>query len=276
MHTGHLYVVATPIGNLEDITARALRVLRSVSLIAAEDTRHSRKLLEHFNINTPLTSYHDHNEREKSGHLLEILQQGRDVALITDAGTPCIADPGYRIVRAARDNGITVIAIPGPSALVAALSVCGMPTDEFAFHGFFPRKQTDAKALIAAMRESGGTHVVYESPQRLLATLELLDGLMPNANACVARELTKVHEEVIRGTVSDVAKAFSEGKARGECVIVLHADKPGPADITDDTIRHAVNEAMQSGGMSRRDAIKHTAQRLGVPRNRVYDLSGES
>ncbi|MDZ4860255.1 MAG: 16S rRNA (cytidine(1402)-2'-O)-methyltransferase [Candidatus Hydrogenedentes bacterium] len=276
MQTGRLYVVATPIGNLEDISARALRVLGAVSIIAAEDTRHSKRLLDHFKIPTPLTSYHDHNEREKSPHLLAQLQQGRDVALITDAGTPCIADPGYRIVRAAQEQGIPVIAVPGPSALIAALSVSGLPTDRFTFHGFFPRKQTDAGKVITSMRAAGGTHVVYESPQRLSATLSLIAQTLPDAEACVARELTKIHEEVVRGALAELAQIFSERDTRGECVLVMNIAEPGSAGISDDAILAAVSDAIHKAGMTRRDAIKFAAHTLGVPRNRVYDLAGDA
>ncbi|MBM3290365.1 MAG: 16S rRNA (cytidine(1402)-2'-O)-methyltransferase, partial [Candidatus Hydrogenedentes bacterium] len=261
METGRLFVVATPIGNLEDMGARAVRVLGAVSVIAAEDTRHSRKLLDRFGIATPLTSYHDHNEAEKADHLLDALRGGRDVALITDAGTPCIADPGYRIVRAARDAGIAVEAVPGPNAAIAALSVSGLPTDRFAFHGFFPRKKKDADAAVDRARAFGGTHVFYEAPNRVGDTLAMLANAAPDAEVCVARELTKVHEEVLRGAPAELAKRFEDGPPKGECVVLVHfAENAGaPADYSDDEIRAAVEDAMSTQSLSRRDAVREVA-----------------
>jgi len=275
MQTGRLYVVATPIGNLEDFSPRARRVLEEVSLIAAEDTRHSRRLLDHFNIKTPLTSYHDHNECEKTESLLGDLKLGKDIALISDAGTPCIADPGYRIVHAAREIGVEVIAIPGPSALIAALSVSGLPIDRFAFHGFFPRKTKDAVALLEHFRLLGGTHACYESPHRLSDSLTLIARELPKSEVCVARELTKIHEEVVRGSAAEVLDHFKQHDARGECVVLVHPGAQETECVTDEAILDAVATAVTADGLSRRDAIKHVAKTLRVPRNRVYDLAGE-
>lgn len=276
MATGRLFVVATPIGNLEDISARALRVLRSVDLIAAEDTRHAKRLLLHFDIRTPLTSYHDHNETEKAGRLLTILQEGRDIALISDAGTPCISDPGYRLVRAARENGIAIETVPGPSAVIAALSVSGLPTDRFSFHGFFPRKRKEALAAVTALCAVGGTHVFYEAPNRLGGTLALLAETTPSAEVCVARELTKLHEEVVRGTPGRLAAHFQARPPRGECVLVVNMGEFDPcgAGPGDDDIRRAVDDAMKTRSLSRRDAVREVAIALGIPRNRVYDVAG--
>lgn len=278
MATGRLFVVATPIGNLDDIGARALRVLGAVSLIAAEDTRHSKRLLDRFGIRTPLTSYHDHNEPSKAGTLLDALRGGRDVALITDAGTPCIADPGYRVVRAAREEGIPVEAVPGPSAVTAALSVSGLPTDRFAFHGFFPRKQQDKQEAIERARAFGGTHVFYEAPDRVCATLAFLARTAAGAEVCVARELTKMHEEAVRGTAGSVARHYEDHPPKGECVILVHfgEDENAPAELGDHEIRAAVEEAMTAHALSRRDAVREVAARLRVPRNRVYDAAGRA
>ena len=276
MATGRLFVVATPIGNLDDISARALRVLSSVHVVAAEDTRHSKKLLGHFNIHTPLTSYHEHNELEKADRLLDVLRNGHDVALITDAGTPCIADPGYRIVHAARDAAIPVESVPGPSAVVTALSVSGLPTDRFAFHGFFPRKKKDADAVIAQAKAFPGTHVFYESPNRLCDTLEALTESAPDAQVSVARELTKVHEEVVSGTPETVLRHYEQAPPKGECVIMLHFGETRPVELSDEQIREAVNDAMQSQSLSRRDAIREVAARFAVPRNRVYGAAGDA
>ncbi|GMU93310.1 MAG: ribosomal RNA small subunit methyltransferase I [Candidatus Hydrogenedentota bacterium] len=275
MGQGRLFVVATPIGNLEDITLRALRVLKSVRLVAAEDTRHSRKLLQHYQIDTPLTSYHEHNETGKAQALVGVLKEGRDVALITDAGTPCISDPGYRIVRAARDAGIEVVAVPGPSAVVAALSVSGLPPGRFTFHGFFPRKQNEAGRVLAHLKAAGGTHVFYESPHRVAATLGRIEKALPDAEVCVTRELTKTFEEVAHGSAGSLRTRFSGGPVRGECVVLIHAEAqsqlPGPLRI-----RELVERAMAKEGLSRRDAVREIAAQLGVPRNVVYDAAGES
>lgn len=276
MATGRLFVVATPIGNLEDISARALRVLSSVQVIAAEDTRHSKKLLDHFNIHTPLTSYHDHNELQKADHLLDVLRAGHDVALITDAGTPCIADPGYRIVHAARDAAIPVESVPGPSAVVAALSVSGLPTDRFAFHGFFPRKKKEAEAAIAQAKTFPGTHVFYESPNRICDTLEAFARFVPDAQVSVARELTKLHEEVIGGTPAAVLQHYEQTPPKGECVIMLHFNETAPAQLSDEEIHEAVEVVMETQSLSRRDAIREVATRLSIPRNRVYDAAGDA
>jgi 16S rRNA (cytidine1402-2'-O)-methyltransferase len=273
MEAGCLYVVATPIGNLEDITARALRVLREVDLIASEDTRHSRRLLDHYGIATPLTSYHEHNEAQKAEELLALLEQGRNVALITDAGTPGVSDPGYRVVRGARERGLRVAAVPGPSALVAALSVSGLPTDRFAFHGFFPRKEGQANEALDRIKASGGTHVFFESPHRLAKTLQQVAARMPEAEVAVARELTKVYEEVMTGPAAELAErvAALDG-VRGECVLMLHtSDETAPAEAwTDDALRARVERAMAEEGLSRRDAVRKVAADLGLPRNAVY------
>ena len=276
MATGRLFVVATPIGNLEDISARALRVLSSVHVIAAEDTRHSKKLLDHYQIRTPLTSYHEHNEIEKAAHLVDLLQQGRDVALISDAGTPGIADPGYRVVRAARDAAIPVESVPGPSAVVAALSASGLPTDRFVFHGFFPRKKKDAEATLAHAKSFTATHVFYEAPNRLCDTLELINASAEDAQVSVARELTKIHEEVINGTPASVLRRFQQTPPKGECVIMIHFADTQPVELTDDQIREAVNDVMRSQALSRRDAIREIAAQYSVPRNRVYDAAGDA
>ncbi len=270
MSLGRLYVVATPIGNLEDISPRALRVLREADLIAAEDTRHSARLLEHFGIQARLVSYHDHNEADRAAMLIAALRSGESVALITDAGTPCIADPGYRAVRAAHDAGIPVVAVPGPSAALAALSVSGLPTDSFSFHGFFPRKRKQAEALLDAMR-AGGTHLFFESPNRLVATLEALEKAVGEASCCVARELTKVFEEVVPGSPACLVEHFSAAPVRGECVVVVYAPPTREVPAPDpDLLRELVRAAMRRDGLSRRDAIRRVAAELRVPRNAVY------
>jgi 16S rRNA (cytidine1402-2'-O)-methyltransferase len=218
-----LYLVPTPIGNLEDMTYRAVRVLREADLIACEDTRTSGVLLDHYDIDTPTTSYHDHNERDKAPQLVKRMRAGRDVALISDAGAPGIADPGFYLTRACWEEDIEVQALPGPTALVPALTASGLPSDRFVFEGFLPKKngrQTRLRELSTDPR----TLVLYEAPYRLLRTLaDLIEHLSPNRPAAVARELTKKYEEVERGTLSEVRAYFAAyEKVRGECVIVVH------------------------------------------------------
>lgn len=274
MNTGRLYVVATPIGNLEDMTARGLRVLREVDLIASEDTRHSRRLLDHYGIQTPLTSYHEHNESQKTDVLLRELEQGRNLALITDAGTPCISDPGFRVVRAARQAGYDVVTVPGPSACAAALAVSGLPTDRFNFHGFFPRKRSEADRLLDEMARTGGTHVFYESPHRLVDALEAVAARLPEAEACVARELTKIHEEVVLGSPAELARQFGGGTVRGECVLLVYCEAgAGKKQWGAEEIRERVNDLMESEDLSRRDAVRRVAAELNLPRNAVYEAA---
>ncbi len=217
---GILYVVATPIGNLSDLTHRAEEILQDVDLIAAEDTRTSRKLLNNYNIKTSLTSYHDKNEQLKAGELVSQLQAGKSIAVISDAGTPCISDPGYRLVNAARKEGIEVIAVPGASAVTAALSVSGLPTDHFYFSGFLPPKK-GRKSTFESLESLAATIVIFESPMRLHRTLTDIQSYWGNRNISVCRELTKMYEETFFGTVSEAILHFSKSKVRGEIVILV-------------------------------------------------------
>ncbi|KXU38617.1 methyltransferase [Ventosimonas gracilis] len=231
--TGTLYVVATPIGNLEDISARALRVLREVSLIAAEDTRHSRKLLAHFAIDTPLMACHEHNERATSAHLLERLQQGQDLALISDAGTPLISDPGYPLVQQARAAGIAVVPIPGACALIAALSVSGLPADGFIFDGFLPSKTTARRARLEQLARQSQTLIFYEAPHRLLACLtDMTEVFGDDRPAVLARELTKTFETLISAPLARLQRQVTENtqQQRGECVLLVGGFKEDSAD----------------------------------------------
>ncbi len=272
MPVGRLYVVATPIGNMEDISARALRVLAEVDLVAAEDTRHARRLLDHYAIRASLTSYHEHNEQGKAPELVARMLDGARVALVTDAGTPCISDPGYRVVRAAQEAGIPVSPIPGPSAAVAALSASGLPSDCFTFHGFFPRKGKDRESLFARAKTWGGTHIFYESPRRLHDALAALVEAFPHAQTCVAREITKLFEEIAVGTPAELAERFQDD-VKGECVLLFHAE-PETEIPTPEQIRVWVEECMQAEGVSRRDAVRRVAQARGLSRNTVYDAAG--
>jgi 16S rRNA (cytidine1402-2'-O)-methyltransferase len=218
---GILYIVSTPIGNLEDITLRALEILRQVDLIAAEDTRRTRKLLSRFGIHTPLMSYFEHNELKKLDKLLSHLKRGKDIALVSDAGTPGVSDPGYPLIQQAIERRIQVVPIPGPSAVIAALSISGLPTDKFSFLGFLPRKGGRRGKLLAKLVNSNETSILYESPHRLMETLEDLLESCGDRQIVVTRELTKAFEEVIRGRISEVIDTLKTRKVKGEITIVL-------------------------------------------------------
>jgi 16S rRNA (cytidine1402-2'-O)-methyltransferase len=266
--SGVLYIVATPIGNLEDITFRAVRTLKEVDLIAAEDTRHSRKLLSHFGIATPLTAYHDHNERLKSDHLLSQLRDGRNLALITDAGTPCIADPGYRIVQAAIAAGIRVVPIPGPSAVMAALSAAGLPTDRFAFEGFLPPRQGKRRARLAELAAEERVMLFYEAPHRLAATLADMLAVLGNRQAVVARELTKIHEEFRNGTVAELIHWCAAQEPRGEVVILVAPAEVGEAPVQD--LETMLAQHLADSTLSVKEAVARVTAETGLPRREVY------
>jgi 16S rRNA (cytidine1402-2'-O)-methyltransferase len=268
-----LYVVATPIGNLEDITLRALRVLKEVDLIAAEDTRHSRKLLTHYGIETSVTSYYDQIEREKAPQLIEELKKNKSIALISDAGTPCIADPGFRLVRAAIDAGIDVEVIPGPSAVAAALSVSGLPTDRFAFEGFIPAKATARRHFFEALVSEERTLVLYEAARRLINSLEDLRDILGDRQIVLARELTKLFEEVLRGPASEVADTLRQPASRerlqGEVtLIVAGAAKAAPALSIDDLGAEITKR--RAAGASLKEVARQLADEHGLSRREVY------
>ncbi|TLM65806.1 MAG: 16S rRNA (cytidine(1402)-2'-O)-methyltransferase [Deltaproteobacteria bacterium] len=270
---GTLYVVATPIGNLEDITARALRVLREVAVIAAEDTRHSRKLLNHFGIRTPLISCHEHNEQQRQELLLGRLLAGEAIALISDAGTPAIADPGYRLVRACHGAGVPVVPIPGASALLAALSAAGEPTDRFLFEGFLPARATAREAALRALCGEPRTVVCYEAPHRLMATLAAVAAVWgADRPLVVARELTKLHEELFRGTVGEALAHFGAGKVRGELVLIL---PPCVAAAPERDLLTVLRETLAAGTLPRKAVVKQVAKEFGVASDEVYRLSLE-
>jgi 16S rRNA (cytidine1402-2'-O)-methyltransferase len=216
-----LFVVATPIGNFEDITFRAVRILSEVELIAAEDTRHTKILLQRYNINTPLTSYHKFNIKSKTEYLVNLLKQGKNLALVSDAGTPGISDPGEEIVRASIDQGIRVEVIPGPSAAIAALSVSGLPTDAFTFAGFLPKKPGKKRKMLEKLQSEGRTAIIYESPYRLVKTLGDIQSILGDCRVSVCRELTKKFEEVIRGTAGEVIEKLKDCVVKGEVVVVV-------------------------------------------------------
>lgn len=267
MRSGSLYIVATPIGNLEDITLRALRVLKEVSLIAAEDTRHTKKLMSHYGIDTRLTSYHEHNEREKAPEIIERLRAGADVALVSDAGTPGISDPGYRLVRLAVENSLPVVPVPGPSALLSVLSVSGMPMDEFTFKGFPPPGGAQLKKFLLELKRPEHTFVMYESPRRITETLGALIGVLGDIEVLVGREMTKVHEEILRGRASEVKKTLEEkGGIKGEITLVVRTESliEGATDF------RAELEGLLKSGFRLKDAVKAVADEFGLNKSEVY------
>jgi 16S rRNA (cytidine1402-2'-O)-methyltransferase len=269
---GTLFVVATPIGNLEDISARALRILRDVVLIAAEDTRHTGKLLSRFGITTRTTSLHDHNEREKSGRLIERLRAGDSIALVSDAGTPTVSDPGTHLIREAIAAGMRVEPIPGPNAAIAALSVSGLPNHAFTFLGFPPTKAKERSRWFETLRASGHTVIFYESPHRIAATLTQLRAVVGDAEVAVGRELTKTHEQLVRGPISTIIGVI--GEAPGEFTVVVdvgpmtnsgEAQAPEPPDLA-----REFGEITNNAGLTRRRAIALMARRHGIGANEIY------
>jgi 16S rRNA (cytidine1402-2'-O)-methyltransferase len=265
---GTLFVVATPLGNLEDVTLRALRVLKEVALVACEDTRRTGHLLQAHGISARTTSYFEHNERWKGARILAELEAGRDVALVSDAGTPGISDPGFRLVREARAAGYAVIPVPGPSAAIAAVSVSGLPTDRFLFVGFLPAKvqaRRKAVAELAAVRE---TLVIYESPVRLVETLADLREGLGDRPGFVARELTKLHEEHVSGTLSVLQSTFAaRDRVRGEVVIVVEG---AAAEAPPEEAPESMFERLAQGGLARREAVKAVAKAFGLPAREIY------
>ena len=264
-----LYLVATPIGNLEDITLRALRVLREVSLIAAEDTRTTRKLLSHYGIKARLTSYHEHNKGAKIPYILAALRHG-DVALVSEAGMPGVSDPGYDLVVAAAEAEVPVAAVPGPSAVVAALAISGLPTRQFTYIGFLPRRRGERRRLLSALAAQPRTIVALESPHRLLATLSDLLAVLGDRRIAVCRELTKLHEEVFRGRISEAIIHFRE--PRGEFTLVLAgATEPAEASVPTEAVLAELRQLRQQG-MAPRQAVTQVAEQFGLARRQVYRL----
>lgn len=269
--SGTLYLVATPIGNLADITHRALQVLKAVDLIACEDTRHTHKLLQHYGITTKTISYHEHNEQQRAAELLDLLQQGRDIAVVSDAGTPSISDPGFRLVRAAIEAEVQVVPVPGPSALISALVAAGLPTDEFFFAGFLPPRSNARRTRLNELRSVPGTLIFYEAPHRLATTLKDAYETLGEREAVVARELTKLHEEIRRGRLSDLVRHYAnEENARGEIVVLIDRNVIGETTReTAGTIAELVGRFEQDG-MDHRAALKKAARELGLSRAEAY------
>jgi len=266
--TATLYIVATPIGNLEDMTYRAVRILGEVDLIAAEDTRHSLKLLSHFGISKSMTSYFDHNQQFKGERILNALRQGKSVALISDAGTPCVSDPGYQLVRDAVAEGINVVPIPGACAAVAALSASGMPSDTFTFAGFPPSRQGKRRTFLSSMSSLPGTLILYEAPHRLLDTLADIREILGERRLIVARELTKIYEEFVRGSAEEIITILSRGPVRGEVVLLIAPGEPEPPEC--EPLEDLLLRLLADGTLSVKDAARKASDTAGVSRSEAY------
>jgi 16S rRNA (cytidine1402-2'-O)-methyltransferase len=267
---GVLYIVATPIGNLGDITYRAVEVLRGIDAIACEDTRQTRKLLDHYGIQKPLVSYHKHNEAERTRELLARLRLGEAIALVSDAGVPLISDPGYRLVRAAVQAGIELHPLPGPCAAIAALAAAGLPTESFHFAGFLPPKRAQRLKALKALSSEAATLIFYEAPHRILDSLKAIHEVLGPRPVVVARELTKIHEEFLRGTAEEIHRNLAERSSiKGEFTILVGRASGEPAAGAQ-PVGDAV-EALIRAGAPRMDAIKQVARRLGLSKREIYD-----
>lgn len=271
---GTLYVVATPIGNLEDVTLRALRVLREVDLIVAEGTRRSRILLERYRIKTPFTtSFYQGVERERAGEIVNLLEAGKDIALISDAGTPLVADPGYPLVREALARGVPVVVVPGPTAIIPALILSGFPPYPFVFDGTPPKKEKARREYFASLREERRTVVLYESPHRIENTLDTLAEVLPARPLALCRELTKVHEEVIRGTAGEIlSQVRRRGKLKGELVLVISPAASLPATESPPSLVRERYQRLLREGIPAKEALRKVAAEFQLPRRRVYRL----
>lgn len=272
MSTGTLYIIATPIGNLEDITLRAVRILKEADLIAAEDTRHTKKLLDRYGIATPLTSYHDHNKEEKAPVIVARLLEGKSVALVSDAGTPGISDPGYFLINLAVHEGVPVAPIPGATAAIAALSISGLPTDRFVFEGFLPSKHTARLKRLEELSTEDRTLVFYEAPHRVIRAVEDVLSVFGDRNAVLTRELTKVHEEVVRGALSEILDHVKRGTVKGEFTLIVHGatEMRRQADISPEEY---LKNLMLHRGLTKKEAIAVAAEELGLPKKEVYKQS---
>lgn len=274
---GTLYLCATPIGNLEDITLRVIRTLKEVDLIAAEDTRHSIKLLNHYEIKTPMTSYHEYNKVEKAKYLVEQLKAGTNIALITDAGTPGISDPGEDLVKQAHEAGITVTSLPGASAMVTALTLSGLPTRRFCFEAFLPQEKKDRQRILSELKSDTRTILLYEAPHRLIKTLQELYEAFGNRNISIIKELTKKHETIIRTTLAEAALAYLEEEVRGEYVLAIEGKSTAEieAEKRCQWSRLTIKEHMEHyllQGYDKKEAMKAVAKDRGVSKREIYQL----
>jgi 16S rRNA (cytidine1402-2'-O)-methyltransferase len=272
--TGCLYLVGTPIGNLEDITLRALRILREADQIAAEDTRHTQKLLQHYEIARPLVSYHEHNEMTRAPELLIALEQGAKIALVSDAGMPLVSDPGHRLVTLCLRHQIPVVPVPGPSALLAALSASGLPNEEFLFVGFLPQRSGERRRALERLRIEDRTIILYEAPHRIAECVGDALEILGDRPACLAREVTKLHEEFRRGKLSVIANSLEERPARGEITLLIGAavaEEAGAHVDSAQSLSERVEELMRQAKLDRKDALKLAAKERGLTRRAAYD-----
>jgi 16S rRNA (cytidine1402-2'-O)-methyltransferase len=271
---GVLYVVATPVGNLEDITLRALRILKEADLIACEDTRRTAKLLARYGISTPRESYHQFNEASRARRLIQLLREGENIALVTDSGTPLVSDPGYEIVSSCRKEGIQVIPVPGPSAAIAALTGSGLPAESFFFAGFLPSRGSMRRRRLAELAAIPATLVIFEAPHRLLSSLEDMVSIFGVRRACIARELTKVHEEFLNGTLPELLPEIrARPKIQGEITLVIEKGEKQPVSACrPESLRQHLEEEMRRTGLARNEALKAVAKQRGLSRKQAYNL----
>ena len=268
-----LYLVATPIGNLEDITLRALRILKEVDQIACEDTRHTQKLLSHYNIRKPLVSYHEHNELTRAPELVVAMEQGAQIALVSDAGVPLVSDPGYRLVTLCLRHRIPVVPIPGPSALLAALSASGLPNEEFLFAGFLPARSGERRRALERLRIEDRTIIFYEAPHRIEETLIDAHEILGDRPACIAREVTKLHEEFRRGSLAELAASLAEKPARGEITLLIGpvpAEEKSALRDTSQSLADRVDELIRQAKLDRKEALKLAAKERGLSKRAAY------
>jgi 16S rRNA (cytidine1402-2'-O)-methyltransferase len=268
-----LYLVATPIGNLEDITLRALRILKEVDQIACEDTRHTQKLLSHYNIRKPLVSYHEHNELTRAPELVVAMEQGAQIALVSDAGVPLVSDPGYRLVTLCLRHRMPVVPIPGPSALLAALSASGLPNGEFLFAGFLPARSGERRRALERLRIEDRTIIFYEAPHRIEETLIDAHEILGDRPACIAREVTKLHEEFRRGSLAELAASLAEKPARGEITLLIGpvpAEEKSALRDTSQSLADRVDELIRQAKLDRKEALKLAAKERGLSKRAAY------
>lgn len=267
MEYGKLYICATPIGNLEDITLRTLRILKEVHMIACEDTRHSLKLLNHYEIKKPLISYHEHNVMERGPQLIDYMKEGKDIALISDAGMPGISDPGEDLIRLAIQEHMQVVVLPGPTASITALVSSGLPTDKFVFEGFLPSKKKDRISMLENLKSERRTMIIYESPHRIKESLKDMEDILGDRKTAIGRELTKHYEEIFRGHISDALERFSSGTVKGEFVIIIQGNSE------EEKIEINIEEELRrliEKGLSKKEAIKEIVSEHKLPKNLVY------
>ncbi len=265
-----LYIISTPIGNLEDITLRALNILREVDVVACEDTRTTKKLLAHYQIKTPLVSYHEHNEEVKSKELVSELLQGKSIALVSDAGTPGVSDPGYRVVKLASEKGIEVVPIPGASAAIAALSVSGLSTSSFAFYGFPPRQKKRLHEYLTKIRDHQETLIFYESPSRIIKTLEAIIDVFGDRKASLSREITKMYEETLRGTLSEIKETLQNKETiKGEFTLIVEGASGNGTEFDSETVDKLLKQ-MKKEGLTLKDAVSQVTSESGISKSKIY------